>query len=117
MFGNREDSKPDRWSPVPTAAAIAARIDETMSIDGYDIERAWASATRYSDFRQFQPRVNVGPTQRTKFCVAYDERNLCVFVRMFVAHPDSIMRSLTRRDVRGSSDQVKIMCKEFPHSA
>ena len=95
------------------AIANATRAEEAMTIDGRDTESAWAQAARYSNFRQFQPRVNVDPTLRTEFRVAYDEKNLYVFVRMFDPHPDSIMRALSRRDVRGPSDQVKIMIDSY----
>jgi hypothetical protein len=45
--------------------------------------------------------------------VAYDERNLYVFVRAHDPRPDSIMRALTRRDVRGPSDQIKVVVDAY----
>ena len=39
--------------------------------------------------------------------------NLYVFARMFDPHPDSIMHALTRRDVRGSSDQIKLLIDSY----
>jgi hypothetical protein len=36
--------------------------------------------------------VDIDPTFKTEFQVAYDEKNLYVLVRMFDPHPDSIMR-------------------------
>src|SRR5688572_32396928 len=87
------------------AIATAIRTEEPMTIDGRDSESAWARASRHSNFRQFQPRVNADPTLRTEFRVAYDEKNLYVFVRMFDPHPDSIMRVLSRRDVRRSEER------------
>ena len=103
----------DSVSTRSSATATAIRADETITIDGRDSERVWAQAARYSNFRQFQPRVNAEPSLRTEFRVAYDDRNLYVFVRMFDAHPDSIMRALSRRDVRGPSDQVKVMIDSY----
>jgi hypothetical protein len=35
--------------------------------------------------------------------VAYDERNLYVFIRAYDPHPDSILAILARRDVRGTA--------------
>ena len=96
-----------------TSTATAVRAEEAISIDGRDTEGVWTRAPRYTAFRQFQPRVDVDPTLRTEFRVAYDERNLYIFVRMFDPHPDSIMRALSRRDVRGPSDQVKIMIDSY----
>ncbi len=59
-------------TPVPdtSATAVAVRADRTITIDGRDTEEAWAKAPRYSNFRQFQPKVNVDPTHRTEFRVA-----------------------------------------------
>jgi hypothetical protein len=103
----------DSASTATAPNATAVRTEETMSIDGRDSENVWAKAPRYSSFRQFQPRVNIEPSLRTEFRVAYDERNLYVFVRMFDPHPDSIMRALSRRDQRGPSDQVKLLIDSY----
>ncbi|MBW3554812.1 MAG: hypothetical protein KY466_14970, partial [Gemmatimonadetes bacterium] len=56
-----------------------------------------------------RPRADAVPSFRTEFRVAYDERNLFVFVRLFDPHPDSIMHALSRRDVRGPSDQITVI--------
>src|SRR5688572_27879818 len=103
----------DSVSARQSATATATRAEEAMTIDGRDSERVWAQAARYSTFRQFQPRVNAEPSLRTEFRVAYDDKNLYVFVRMFDPHPDSIMRALSRRDVRGPSDQVKLLIDSY----
>src|SRR4029078_3665182 len=65
------------------------------------------------DFKQFQPRIDATPSLSTDFRVAYDERNLYVFTRMYDQAPDSIMHALTRRDVRGSSDQIKLLIDSY----
>jgi hypothetical protein len=91
----------------------AVRAEQAVTIDGRDADEVWARAPRYDRFRQFQPRVDADPSFRTEFRVAYDDRNLYVFVRMFDPHPDSIMRALTRRDVRGPSDQIKLMIDSY----
>jgi len=98
---------------VQPATAIAVRAAEAPQIDGRDNDDVWRNAPRISAFRQFQPRINVQPTFQTEFRVAYDERNLYVFVRMFDPHPDSILHALTRRDVRGPSDQIKLLVDSY----
>jgi hypothetical protein len=98
---------------VSSTTAAAVRAPEAPHIDGKDADAVWLTATRYSDFRQFEPKVDVDPTMKTEFRVAYDERNLYVFVRMFDPHPDSIMRALSRRDVRGPSDQIKLLIDSY----
>ena len=75
--------------------------------------RSGAKRRRSSGFRQFQPHVDADPSFPTEFQVAYDEKNLYVFVRMFDPHPDSIMHALSRRDVRGPSDQIKLLIDSY----
>lgn len=93
--------------------AIAARAPQAPSIDGKNDDAVWRGALRISDFRQFEPRVDTDPSLRTEFQVAYDDKNLYVFVRMYDPHPDSIMHALSRRDVRGPSDQVKVLIDSY----
>jgi hypothetical protein len=96
-----------------TREAVATRAPQTPSIDGRGDDVVWQRAQKYSDFRQFEPRVDSAPSFKTEFQVGYDEKNLYVFVRMFDPHPDSIMRALSRRDVRGPSDQVKLLIDSY----
>src|SRR5215217_7699274 len=80
--------------PVPvnaTARATAVRARETPAIDGRSDDAVWRDAPKFSEFRQFEPRVDVPPSFKTEFQVAYDEKHLYVFARMFDPHPDSIM--------------------------
>ena len=107
----QQPSPPD--SRNAPATAMAARVTQAPEIDGRDSDGIWRNAPKFSDFRQFQPRVDVDPSFKTEFQVGFDERNLYVFVRMYDPHPDSIMRALTRRDVRGPSDQIKVMIDSY----
>ena len=93
--------------------ATAVRTDRAPHIDGLDADIVWQNAPRYGEFRQFEPKVDVDPSFRTEFRAAYDDRNLYVFVRMFDPHPDSIMHALSRRDVRGPSDQIKLLIDSY----
>jgi len=93
--------------------AVSVRAERAPVIDGRDDDAVWRGAPRVSDFRQFSPRIDTVPSLQTEFRVAYDERNLFVFVRMFDPHPDSILHALTRRDVRGPSDQIKILVDSY----
>lgn len=96
---------------VPTAVAVRAATPPR--IDGRGDDAVWQVAQKYGGFRQFQPRVDTTPSFQTEFQVAYDEKNLYVFVRMFDPHPDSIMHALSRRDVRGPSDQIKLLIDSY----
>ena len=95
------------------ATATAVRAAQPPRIDARTDDPVWQSAPRVSGFRMFEPRVDVDPTLNTEFQVAYDDRNLYVLVRMFDPHPDSIMHALTRRDVRGPSDQIKLLIDSY----
>jgi hypothetical protein len=104
---------PAAESPSAPSAAAAVRTAQAPSIDGLDDDAVWARAPAVDAFRQFQPQPDAAPTLRTSFRVAYDDRNLYVFVRAFDPRPDSIMRALTRRDVRGPSDQIKVIVDSY----
>jgi hypothetical protein len=106
-----QQSEPASAQTIASATAVLA--ERAPEIDGRDDDAVWQRAPRYSQFRQFEPKVDVDPSFRTEFRAAYDERNLYVFVRMFDPHPDSIMRALSRRDVRGPSDQIKLLIDSY----
>ena len=97
----------------PGDSTTATRTTEPIRVDGRADEPVWRSAARTRGFREFQPRVDVDPPFETEFQVAYDAGNLYVFLRMFDPHPDSIMRALSRRDVRGPSDQIKLLIDSY----
>jgi hypothetical protein len=96
-----------------SASAIAHKAQTTPVIDGRNNDGVWQNAPKVSDFRQFAPRENSDPSFRTEFQVAFDEHNLFVFVRAYDPHPDSIMHALTRRDVRGPSDQIVVFIDSY----
>jgi hypothetical protein len=95
------------------SVTTAARADRSPIIDGKDDDAVWRTARAVSEFRQFDPREDAPPLFRTEFKIAYDARNLFVFVRAFDPHPDSLMHALTRRDVRGASDQIIVMIDSY----
>ena len=107
---------PQQGTPAAVSeklTATAVKAERAPDIDGNDTDPVWQRAPRYSQFRQFEPNVDVDPSFRTEFRVAYDDKNLYAFVRMFDPHPDSIMRALSRRDVRGPSDQIKLLIDSY----
>ncbi len=94
---------------VTTAVRSAGQV----VIDGLDADAVWSTAPVTGGFRQFEPELDAEPTHPTEFRVAYDDDNLYVFVRAFDANPDSILRALTRRDVRGPSDQIGVTIDSY----
>src|SRR5207248_1681980 len=99
--------------PTASLTAVAARTRQAPLLDGRNNDAIWQSAPKFSEFRQFSPHVDSTATLKTEFQAAYDEHNLYVFVRMFDPHPDSIMHALSRRDVRGPSDQIKLIIDSY----
>ena len=104
---------PSSTAPDGPPVAVAHRALTAPVIDGVDDDAVWRSAPLVSGFRQFEPQPDGEPSFSTEFRVAYDARNLYVYVRAHDPHPDSIMRALTRRDVRGPSDQIKIIVDSY----
>jgi hypothetical protein len=96
---------------IPTTGAMRAAVAPV--IDGRDADEVWRLAPAITAFRQFRPVEDAEPSFRTEAKVAYDPRNLYVFVRAFDPHPDSILKLLARRDVRTASDQIKIMIDSY----
>ena len=112
---------PQSWAQQPAAPSgnrapttvLAHRTMEAPSIDGRNAESIWRDAPRATEFFQYDPKEGAAPSYRTEVQVAYDERNLYVYVRAHDAHPDSIMRALSRRDVRGPSDQIILLIDSY----
>ncbi len=99
-----------------TAAArttTAVRTTRPPTIDGREDDETWRAIAPTSGFRQFEPAEDVAPTFQTEFRVAYDDHNLYVLVRAFDPHPDSIVRLLSRRDIKTNSDQIGLVIDGF----
>jgi hypothetical protein len=96
---------------ITTAAAARAHLPP--AIDGADDDEIWRVAPLITGFREFQPVEDKDPRFATEARVAYDERFFYVFVRAYDPAPDSILRLLSRRDVRSASDQIKIVIDSY----
>lgn len=96
---------------TPTARAV--RTTTPITLDGHDREAVWRTAPVTDDFKQFVP-VEAGPARfRTTFQVAYDDRAVYVFLRMYDPRPDSLVSLLSRRDVRTPSEWIKVVIDGF----
>src|SRR2546429_8777453 len=96
-----------------TQRASAVRATSPVVIDGRDDAAVWRLSPAITQFREFQPKEDGDPRYATEAKVAYDDRNLYVFIRAFDPHPDSILQLLARRDVRAATDQLKIMIDSY----
>ena len=103
----------ERSGDATSKIAVAARAARPLVIDGLAEDDVWQNAARITAFREFQPREDADPRFPTEAMVAFDARNFYVFVRMFDPRPDSILKLLSRRDVRSASDQIKIMIDSY----
>src|SRR5204862_5000991 len=99
--------------PSTANRASAVRAASPVVIDGRDDDAVWRLAPAITQFREFQPKEDGDPRYATEAKVAYDDRNLYVFIRAFDPHPDSILKLLARRDVRAATDQLKIMVDSY----
>ncbi len=106
----RAESQAARTSNV---TATAVRASQSPNIDGRGDDAVWQRAPKFSEFRQFSPRADTTASLKTEFQVAYDDRHLFALVRMYDTSPDSIMHALSRRDVRGPSDQIKLIIDSY----
>jgi hypothetical protein len=86
----------------PNRAVRAPRID------GRGDDETWQLATPITGFRQWEPTEDGDPSFRTEARIAYDTRNLYVFVRSHDPHPDSVLSVLQRRDGMALSDDIII---------
>ncbi len=100
-------------SAASQAGAQARRAERAPVIDGSDADVAWAGAPRITGFRLFDPTEDGDPHLATDARITYDETNLYVFVRAHDPRPDSILALLSRRDVRTTSDQIKILIDSY----
>jgi hypothetical protein len=98
-------------SEASTARAVLAEVAPVL--DGRDDDAVWRVSPPIGRFLEAKPNEGAEPKFRTEARVAYDARNLYVFVRAFDSHPDSIVRLLSRRDDQTASDQIILMLDPY----
>ena len=107
-------SSTDPRDSAQVRIARAARRKGNIAIDGKLDEPAWQDAPVIDDFTQSYPKQGAKPTDRTEARVLYDDAALYVGIRMFDAHPDSIVAQLARRDASGIySDWVHVIIDSY----
>jgi hypothetical protein len=95
------------------SSVTAIRASTPPVLDGREDDPVWSETPPITGFREVRPTEDGPPRQQTLAKVAYDARNLYVFVRAFDAHPDSIIQLLSRRDVQTASDQIIVMIDSY----
>ncbi len=101
--------------PLPSEAATARAVLAEVApvLDGRDDDAVWRVSPTIGRFLEAKPSEGAEPKFRTEARVAYDARNLYVFVRAFDSHPDSIVRLLSRRDDQTASDEIILMLDPY----
>ena len=94
-------------------AAQASRATTPPTLDGRTDDPAWAGAQVIDEFLEYEPNEGKVSRFRTEVRVTYDDRFLYVLGRMYDPAPDSIISLLSRRDVRTSSEQLKLLIDSY----
>ncbi|HUF34543.1 MAG TPA: DUF5916 domain-containing protein [Gemmatimonadales bacterium] len=99
---------------LPSETAVRATLAvEPPVLDGRDDDAVWRATPVIDRFLQAKPSEGAAPKFPTEARVAYDARNLYVFVRAFDPSPDSIVSLLSRRDDQTASDQVIVLLDPY----
>ena len=94
-------------------AAQASRVTTPPALDGRTDDPAWAGAQVIDEFLEYEPNEGKVSRFKTEVRVTYDDRYLYVLGRMYDPAPDSIISLLSRRDVRTSSEQLKLVIDSY----
>ncbi len=113
LVGLQQDSATAAPPPLPTRSVVATRAARPPVLDGRDADEVWRVAPTVGDFLEYQPAQGKAPRFATAFQVAFDDRNLYVFVRCFDPEPGRIMRLLGRRDDFPPGDQLIVVVDSY----
>lgn len=83
---------------VPKRIYNTKRVVKAPVLDGILTDEIWNTVEWAGDFKEFMPDEGKEPTQKTKFKIIYDEKNLYVAIRCYDTEPDKIVNRLSRRD-------------------
>jgi hypothetical protein len=109
-----QQAGPATPAPVePVRRAPAIRAAHPPAIDGRDDDEVWRLAPPITAFVEFQPVQGKAPRYATAASVAYDARNLYVFVRAFDPEPATIRRLLARRDAWPPGDHIVVVLDSY----
>lgn len=101
-------SASDRVAEGPFAELDSTRDLDEIEIDGVADEPDWATARVFDGFTQREPVEGIPAEHDTEVRVLFGEDAIWIAARMYDSEPARIDRRLTRRDSRGSYDQVSV---------
>ena len=67
-------------------------------IDGILNDESWNVVEWEGSFIENEPDENTSPTEKTRFKIIYDNKNLYIGIRCFDSSPNKIVKRLSRRD-------------------
>ena len=91
-------SQENTSTKVPKRIYTTKQVKKAPIIDGNINDATWNAVDWNANFTQLSPIEGNKPTQRTKFKIIYDEKNLYLAVRCYDSEPDKIVKRLSRRD-------------------
>ena len=83
---------------VPKRIYTTVHTKKAPTIDGKITDAVWNGVSWDGNFTQFMPDEGKAPTQKTKFKILYDDKNLYIAVRCYDVEPSKIVSRLSRRD-------------------
>lgn len=89
-----------------------SRIEKAPEIDGDLKDECWTAGNWQGNFVQHEPRENAAPSQKTEFCLLYDNNYIYVAIKAYDTAMDSIDRRLSRRD-QIDGDQVTVVFDSY----
>jgi hypothetical protein len=98
---------------LPQKVVRATRTDAPPVLDGAVTDPQWQSASGILDFTQAEPVEDGRPTELTSVRILYDDRAIYVGVICYDAHPEGIVRQLSRRDRSTEADRFTIMIDSY----
>ena len=94
-------------------AAVAARRNGSVSIDGRLDEAAWQAATPITDFRQYDPNEGQPASEKTEARILIDDEAIYIGMRLFDSQPRLIQSQLARRDESIEGDLVEVTIDSY----
>ena len=91
-------SQENTSTKVPKRIYTTKQVKKAPIIDGNINDETWNTVDWNANFTQLSPIEGNKPTQKTKFKIIYDEKNLYLAVRCYDSEPDKIVKRLSRRD-------------------
>ena len=110
---NRNSLDGTASSKATATLAMASRAVSAPVLDGKTDDPAWQNAQVIDQFLQYEPKKGIETRFKTEVRVTYDDKYIYILGRMYDPAPDSIVSLLSRRDVRTSSEQLKIVIDSY----